>query len=48
MQIIEKFDDMLRMVLDCSKEQVAEIQKYLDEEYEKGNLFYGTYHPKKH
>ena len=25
-----KFDDMLRMVLDCSKEQVAEIQKYLD------------------
>lgn len=38
-----KFDDMLRMVLDCSKEQVAEIQKYLDEEYEKGNLFYGTY-----
>ena len=37
-----KFDDMLRMVLDCSKEQVAEIQKYLDEEYEKGN-FYGIY-----
>ena len=38
-----KFDDMLGMVLECSKEQVAEIQKYLDEEYEKGTIFYGTY-----
>ena len=38
-----KFDDMLRMVLDCSKEQIAEILKYLDLEYQKGTLFYGTY-----
>ena len=38
-----KFDDMLRMVLDCSKEQIATIQNHLETEYEKGNIFYGTY-----
>ena len=38
-----KFDDMLRMVLDCSKEQIADIKTYLDTEYQRGALFYGTH-----
>mgnify|MGYP001329148373 FL=1 len=38
-----KFDDMLRMVLDCSKEQIAIIEEYLNKEYEQGNLFFGTH-----
>ena len=39
MQIIENLMICFE-VLDCSKEQVAEIQKYLDEEYEKPLLWY--------
>jgi hypothetical protein len=38
-----KFDDMLRMIIDCTHEQVVELTKYLEGEYQKGNLFYGTH-----
>lgn len=38
-----KFDDMLRMIIDCSHDQVVELTKYLKEEYQKGNLFYGVH-----
>ena len=38
-----KFDDMLRMVLDCSAEEAAEIEAYLDEQRAKGRLAYGLH-----
>ncbi len=38
-----KFDDLLRMVIDCSSDQVLEIEKYLKTEFEKGNLYYGLF-----
>lgn len=36
-----KFDDMLRMVIDCSRAQIAEIKKYLESAYQSGEVFYG-------
>lgn len=38
-----KFDDVLRMTIDCSQQQVSAIQSYLLQQYEAGNLFYGTF-----
>ncbi len=38
-----KFDDMLRLVLDCHQDQFDAIEKYLHSEYQAGNLFYGTF-----
>ncbi len=36
-----KFDDMLRLTLDCSPQQIDEITHYLDERYQQKDLFYG-------
>jgi len=38
-----KFDDMLRMILDCSDAQAAAIRAYLDERRAQGELCYGTH-----
>jgi hypothetical protein len=38
-----KFDDMLRMVIDCSEDQVRKIETLLDEGYRKGELYYGLH-----
>ena len=38
-----KYDDMLRMVLDVTDDQAAAIERYLEEEYRKGDLVYGTF-----
>ncbi|MFT4691058.1 MAG: hypothetical protein ACI9OD_003281 [Limisphaerales bacterium] len=38
-----KFDDMLRMVIDCSEEQAKAIQDYLDEAHRTSQIFYGTH-----
>ncbi|MBY0517303.1 MAG: DUF3095 domain-containing protein [Bacteriovoracaceae bacterium] len=38
-----KFDDVLRMVLDCSLEQIQAIKTYLEKKYAAGDLFYGTF-----
>jgi hypothetical protein len=36
-----KFDDMLRMVLDCSEQQIQDIQSYLASLYEKKLIYFG-------
>jgi len=38
-----KFDDMLRMVIDCSTDQVQRIRDLLDEGYRSGELYYGLH-----
>lgn len=38
-----KFDDMIRMVIDCTPDQVARIQDYLEEQRLNGELFYGLH-----
>eukprot|EP00978_Attheya_sp_CCMP212_P026332 scaffold86373_cov48-Attheya_sp.AAC.1 len=38
-----KFDDMLRMVIDCSDNQVGSITALLKTEYDKGRVMYGTH-----
>jgi hypothetical protein len=38
-----KFDDMLRMVIDCSEEEIAQIKLFLDDLFQKGFIFYGTH-----
>jgi hypothetical protein len=38
-----KFDDMLRMVLDCSAAEAAEIEAYLEAQRTKGRLAYGLH-----
>lgn len=38
-----KFDDMLRMVIDCSEEEIAKIKIFLDDLFQKGLIFYGTH-----
>jgi hypothetical protein len=38
-----KFDDTLRMVLDLSLEQIAEIEAYLENEYQQGKIVYGMH-----
>jgi hypothetical protein len=39
----QKFDDMLRMVIDCSDDQAGSIISLLKTEYDKGRLTYGTH-----
>jgi hypothetical protein len=38
-----KFDEMLRMVLDCSPEQIQKLKLYLEKSYQDKKLFYGTF-----
>ena len=38
-----KFDDMLRLVLDCKRGQVQEIRDYLEGLYRSGKVFYGLH-----
>ena len=38
-----KFDDMLRMVIDCSDEEVTRIKLFLEDLFQKGFIFYGTH-----
>ncbi len=38
-----KFDDTLRMVVDITREQVADIRTLLEAEYEKRAIFFGTH-----
>lgn len=38
-----KFDDMLRLVLDCSKVEIEQIQAMLESLYQSGTLYYGTH-----
>lgn len=42
-----KFDDMLRMVIDCSPAQAAKIEALLEARHAEGALFYGL-HPSGH
>ena len=39
----KKFDDNLRMVIDCLEEQAAAIRARLESAYRAGHLFYGIY-----
>jgi len=38
-----KFDDALRMIIDCSVNQVEEIKNFLEDRYMAGELFYGLH-----
>ncbi len=38
-----KFDDMLRLVIDCDQDQVRQIQSYLETLYREGKIFYGLH-----
>lgn len=38
-----KFDDMLRMVIDCSKEQADQLQSELESMRQQGEIFYGLH-----
>lgn len=38
-----KFDDMLRLVLDCTPQQVTAIRSYLESLHEQGLVFYGLH-----
>lgn len=37
-----KFDDMIRQVVDCTKEQADEVEEYLQSLHEKKLVYYGT------
>lgn len=39
----KKFDDALRMVLDCTEDQAQQIEHYLECEHEQHSLSYGTH-----
>lgn len=39
----KKFDETLRMVIDCTDQQVAEIEKLLKKQYEDKQIFYGIH-----
>ncbi|MBF0266369.1 MAG: DUF3095 family protein [Gammaproteobacteria bacterium] len=39
----KKFDDTLRLILDCTDEQIEKIESLLKNEYEAERLFYGTH-----
>lgn len=39
----QKFDDMMRMVLDCSLVQIEQIENYLKDTKDRGKIFYGTH-----
>lgn len=38
-----KFDNMLRMVIDCSQEKINTLKIYLDSLYQSGEIFYGLH-----
>jgi len=38
-----KFDDLLRMIIDCNDIQAKKLEDYLEAEYQKGHLFYGIH-----
>ena len=38
-----KFDDMVRMVLDCKQDVIEELQLFLEAEHKAGNLIYGIH-----
>jgi Protein of unknown function (DUF3095) len=38
-----KFDDMLRMVLDCGPGEVNQIEQLLDRHYNRGEIYYGIH-----
>jgi hypothetical protein len=38
-----KFDDMLRLVISGTSEQRSELETYLEQEYQRGNLVYGLH-----
>ena len=39
----KKYDDALRMVIDCSTEQTMAIKQILEQAYQKGLIFYGVH-----
>ena len=39
----EKFDDILRMVISTDKDQTKELEEYLEQEFQDGNLAYGIH-----
>jgi DNA-binding IscR family transcriptional regulator len=42
-----KFDDMLRMVIDCSKEEAEKIEAYLEQKRQAKQIVYGTHRSEK-
>ena len=38
-----KYDDALRLVLDCTEQEIEQIQSCLKASYERGEIFYGTF-----
>ena len=39
----QKYDDTLRMTIDCTNQQRERIESFLQDQYEKGRLIYGTH-----
>jgi len=39
----QKFDDLLRMVIDCSPAQIRQLRDYLEVCYQNGDLYYGLH-----
>lgn len=39
----KKFDDMLRLVIDCSKDEIRQVQTFLDLWRAQGSIFYGSH-----
>ncbi len=39
----KKFDDNLRMVIDCTVRQAAEMESLLKDAHEAGHIYYGIY-----
>lgn len=39
----QKFDDMIRMVVDCSDEQLEKLKELLDQKHKAGKLYYGMH-----
>ena len=39
----QKFDDMLRMILDCTEEEALGLEQYLEHAHQRGNLCYGIH-----
>lgn len=42
----QKYDDTLRLVIDCSADQVNQIEQFLKKAYLAGKIFYGTFESK--
>jgi hypothetical protein len=39
----QKFDEMLRMVMDSHPKQTSELIEYLDTQYRQGKVYYGAH-----